>query len=65
MTDKVFVLREPNDLFCRHFFRSPEAAIQWARATYPSAKFFLVLSEAPDAVVNPIYVVELSQPPFP
>ena len=70
MPDKVFVLQEPDDLFCLHFFHSPEAALQWVTATYTNYKFFLVtgdcgepyLSEAPDAVVNPIYVVELTQP---
>mgnify|MGYP001767797474 FL=1 len=70
MTDKVFVLQEPDDLFCHHFFPSPEAALQWARATYTNYEFFLVaglygelyLSEAPDTVVNPIFVVELTNP---
>lgn len=70
MSDKVFVLQEPDDLFYRHIFPSPEAALQWARAAHPSYEFFLIagpygelyLSEAPDTVVNPIFVVELTQP---
>ena len=70
MPDKVFVLQEPDDLFCLHFFPSPDATLQWAKAEFPNYEFFLVadvhgalyLSEAPDAVVNPIYVVELTQP---
>ena len=70
MPDKVFVLQEPDDLFCRHFFHSPEAALQWAKAAYPLYEFFLVtggcgesyLSESPDALVNAINIVELTQP---
>ena len=70
MPDKVFILQEPDDLFCRHFFPSPEAAHSWAKAAHPNYEFFLVagvygelyLSEAPDEVVNPVYVVELTQP---
>ena len=70
MPDKVFVLQEPDDLFCRHFFHSPEAALQWAKAAHSNYEFFLVadvygdlcLSESPNKVVNPIYVVELTQP---
>ena len=70
MTDKVFVLQEIDNLFCLHFFPSPDAALQWAKATYTNYEFFLVaddygalyLSEAPDKVVNPIFVVELTKP---
>ena len=70
MPDKVFILLDVDDLFCQHFFPSPEDALRWACATYPDYPFFLItgshcesyLSEAPDAVVNPIYVVELTQP---
>ena len=70
MIDKVFVLQEPDDLFCRHFFHSPEAALQWAKAAHSNYEFFLVadgygdlhLSEAPDALVNAINIVELTQP---
>ena len=70
MSDKVFVLQEPDELFCLHFFPSPDAALQWAKGEFPNYEFFLVadvygalyLSESPDKVVNPIYVVELTQP---
>ena len=70
MLNKVFVLQEPDDLFCHHFFPTPEDAHQWVKTTYPTYTFFLItddygerwLSEAPDTPVNPIYVVELTQP---
>ena len=70
MPDKVFILQDRGDLFCLHFFPSPDAALQWAKAAYSNYEFFLVtggcgglyLSEAPDKAVNPVYVVELTQP---
>ena len=70
MPDKVFILQDRGHLFCLRFFHSPEAALQWAKAAHSNYEFFLVtgdygeqyLSEAPDALVNPIYVVELTQP---
>lgn len=70
MPDKVFILQEPDDPFCLHFFPSPDAALQWAKAAHPNYEFFLVadvygalyLSESPDKVVNPVYVVELTSP---
>ena len=70
MPDKVFILQDRGDLFCLRFFHSPEAALQWVKAAYPIHEFFLVtggwgesyLSEAPDKVVNPVCVVELTKP---
>ena len=70
MSDKVFILQDRGDLFCLRFFHSPEAALQWVKAAYPRYEFFLVtggygesyLSESPDKVVNPVYVVELTNP---
>ena len=64
----VFILMAQGDLWCQHFFPSPEAALSWVNADGDG--YFLTtdwlgcrcLSAEPDRVADPIWVVELTQP---